>query len=124
MAEKHRRKVKLSRFDDREIIDVKDLVRSSFPANADLSEPLVYWWNRAASVLRIDPQLLRKDDRFDRILAPVRGYLSRDEIDELDDLIEKVLPKFSKRLQSTPLNTFGECVLYFAQHADIDSVVD
>ncbi len=124
MTERHRRKTKLLRFTGREFIDVEDLIRSSFPTNANISYSLVFWWNRAAAVLRIDPRLIRKGDRFDGILAPVKGCFSRDEIMELDDLIEEVLPKFSKQLQATPLNTFGECVLYFAQHADIDSTED
>ena len=123
LAESHRRKERLSRFADRDPIDLDELVPSSFPKNGDLIEPLRYWWNRAASILRIDPRLLRREDRFDEMLGPVKGHPVEDEVSELGDLVEEAAPA-SKELKS-PLNTFGECVLYLAQHATIhdESVV-
>lgn len=114
ISERHRHQLKLSRFADRELIEVEDLARTSFPDCADLSDSLIFWWKRGASILRIDGRLLRKDDRFDGVLAPVDGFPTEDELVELGELVEEIASGSTAELESTPLDTFGECILFLA----------
>jgi hypothetical protein len=84
--ERHRRTLKASRFRSREPIPVEQLVAAYVTDDAESRVRLVYWWKRAASILRIDAELLRPDDRFDRELAPVPGFPIEDELVELNEL--------------------------------------
>jgi hypothetical protein len=115
-SERHRRRVKSARFDDREPLEVEYMVRTSFPESKDF-DSLVYWWRHAAATLRIDARLIRVEDRFDGALGPVPGYPTADEIEELGAMVQEIVPDCSKRLNGRTLDTFGQYVRFLAENA-------
>lgn len=119
ITERYRKAVKTSRFTSRQPIPVNDLVAMHFAADSNSIDALVHWWKRAASLLGIDPRLLRPSDRFDRELAPVTGFPVEDELGQLDGLIEE-LCQGQQQNEIPKLGTFGECVLYLAGHARVN----
>lgn len=114
MTELHRRKSRTLRFSGRDLIEIQDIVKTSFPQQQEISDLLIYWWGKAASILRIDGRLLRSDDRFDGVLSRIRGFPTEDESDELCEIIEEISPDSHTKLALNPLETFGECVLFLA----------
>ncbi|MEO1497382.1 MAG: hypothetical protein AAFV43_09555 [Planctomycetota bacterium] len=115
-VEQHRRSVKCRRLADRAKLSVADLVRKSFPNQRDISDDLEHWWVKSASILRLDPGLLRSEDRFDGVLSPVDGYLGEDEIEELGAIVEEQAPG-SITLVDRTLDTFGDYVLHMATYS-------
>ena len=110
IVDRERLRLKRLRFKNREFVDVDELIKKHFPDVPDIQDSMVHWWNRAASILEIDPRLLRPDDRFDDKLAPVAGFLMSDEILELEELIDDL-----GLSTETKLNTLGEYVLFLAR---------
>ena len=92
-AQQHRRFK--DRFAGRERVPYHQQVlnRSGGSPNPDAS----VGWLRVSQVLRIDPDLLRPEDRFDDILSEDRSFPSDGDFHDLCDLIEHAI------------NAAGEC---------------
>ena len=82
--------------------------------DAEARQELAQWWNKVASVLRIDAGLLRPSDRFDSELAPLAGFPIEDEIVALNDLIDDLGLSDQQKQQLSRLETFGELVSFLS----------
>ena len=117
IVEQHRRRLKASRFADREPIEAERLVATYFANDndTDYHNELIYWWKKAASILGIDARLLRPTDRFDCELAPVPGFsLTEDELVEMGELIDEIDPDHSEGQKYKP-ETLGDYVEFLAR---------
>lgn len=112
--ERHRRRLKASRFAVREAVSVECQVEACFGGDVESRRSLENWWKKLAHILRIAPDLLRADDRFDRELAPLAGFPTEDELDEVNDLIIDL--GLADECQRQQIETFGECVRFLSEH--------
>ena len=114
ICEPHRLALKTARFHARELVSVARLVETLDGNNACCHASLMYWWETAASLLKVDARLLRSGDRFDQELAPVKGFPIEDELVSLGELLAEVIERSALAhtiaRQSLRLDTFGEYV--------------
>ena len=103
---------KQTRFKNRESILVEDIYEKYF-SNFDLNKrSFIENWRKAASLLKLDPTLLRPDDGFEKELSPVKGSMASDETEELDFmLIDYCKKKGIKRKDLNTPKTFGEFII-------------
>jgi hypothetical protein len=122
LSERERRRLKISRFVARELVPVDRLIESLPGRTAFTGSSLVQCWKTAASVLKIDPRLLRPSDRFDHELAPVKGFPVEDELVELGELLQEVIDESGMTEDyancDLKLETFGEYVRFLARLRD------
>lgn len=83
--ESERRKRFLNRFKNRRRIPYEEQISSIQPR--EVQEEVKIGWEAMCKILRIDPDLLRPDDRLDGILSEDPGYPVEGEFHELCDEI-------------------------------------
>ena len=84
---KKRLQIKQSRFAQRDSMSLESIARTYYPTfNADEVTRL---WVLVAQTLALDAEKLRPTDRFDSEFAPVKGYLTEDELVDLEDILSK-----------------------------------
>ena len=87
LIEQRRLPEKRKRFDHRESISLKKIF-ANYYANANLDESdFRRIWNEVASILELEPQKLRPEDRFENELSPVKGYFVEDELLDLQEYL-------------------------------------
>lgn len=118
VMQKHRRRLKASRFATRPTIAVDQLIAESYSSEPEYHDVLAHWWKKSAAILGIDARLLRSKDRFDRELAPVAGFPVEDEIVQLDELIDDLALGEQLSQTALKLETFGEYVWFLAHTAN------
>lgn len=115
--ETHRRKLKRCRFSDRNLIPVDTIVSKHF-GDSEKHSQLIYWWNEVSKKLKLDARKLRPDDRFDKELAPVEGFVTEDETIQLDDLIDDLGLSQVRLKSNKTLDTIGELVEFLALNVE------
>jgi hypothetical protein len=109
---RHRR---LAQFADREELSSDSIYRAFF-AEQDLPKGLVIeLWDEVASPLRLPPGKLRPSDRFDRELAPVRGWEFDDDIVEVHWAAQRRLKKLSVDADISKIQTLQDYVRFFCK---------
>jgi len=101
------------RFKDREELAM-DSIFNQFFAQARLPKALVVeLWNEVANALGVPPGKLRPADRFDKELAPVKGWGFDDDIVEVCWAAERRLKKLGMKAEHSDVRTLGDYVEYF-----------
>lgn len=91
LLEFNRIKERRLRFAHRKQIAVSDIYNQFYSKIINDKERFVFLWTKIGEILKIDPRLLRPDDRFDGILAPVKGSEINDELEDIDDFFSDVV---------------------------------
>jgi hypothetical protein len=115
--ESHRRQLKRGRLSDRNSIPVDTIVSKHFD-DAEKHAQLIYWWNEVSKTLKLDARKLRPDDRFDKELAPVEGFITEDETIQLNDLIDDLGLSQVRLKSNKTLDTIAELVEFLAMNAE------
>jgi hypothetical protein len=104
---------RLSRFHEREEL-TSDQIYERFFSNELCSKDLVLeLWNEVASVLGIPPGKLRLTDRFDKELAPEKGWEYDDEIGIINSIAQTRLKKSGTTANFSGIKTLGDYVHLF-----------
>jgi hypothetical protein len=118
-------KEKLKRLTNREELTT-DEIYSHFFAGKNLPKELVLkLWNEVADSLHLPKGKLRPTDRFDKELAPVKGWEYDDDIAEVTWAAQHRLKKIGTTFDLSKIQTLGDYVEFFgrlqleAQHIDI-----
>jgi hypothetical protein len=78
---------KRNRFSERDDLSLEDIYRTFYENRGVERLRFAAEWEKVAAILKLEPGRLRPEDRFDGVLRPVEGYLSEDEMVDLDDYI-------------------------------------
>ena len=116
-CESSRRRVRASRIADRQSLSFDDLYAHQFEGRGSKTH-LRNAWDYVAHTLNVDPTRLRPSDRFDKELAPAKGYPVEDELGDLEDKLKEL--GFSARANegSAVLPTVGEYVEWVAKRTE------
>lgn len=107
----HRQRLKA--FEGRSELSL-DQIYGEFFASRNLPKELVCeLWKEVAGSLRLPPGKLRPTDRFDKELAPVKGWEFDDDIVEVHWAAERRLRKLGARADSSNVVTLGDYVEFF-----------
>ncbi len=105
----------MERFDDREDWPREKLYLQFF-AQSNLPKDLVFeLWDEIATTLRLPAGKLRPTDRFDRELAPLKGWEFDDDIVELHWVAERRLKKMGLNQDHANFQTLRDYVEFFCR---------
>ena len=108
---------RLARFADREELSAEQIYTGFF-ATTHFPRALVSeLWTEVALPLRVPPGKLRPSDRFDKELAPVKGWEFDDDIVEVCWAAERRLKKMGLTIAPANVHTLGDYVAFFCQLA-------
>ncbi len=109
----HRRR--LERFADREDLSLDSIYSQFFAAN-NLPKGLVLeLWNEVAVPLRVPSGKLRPSDRFDKELAPVKGWELDDDTLEVHWAAQRRLKKLGVNTDISTVQTLRDYVEFFCK---------
>lgn len=109
----HRRR--LARFADREELSADSIYSQFFPANNFPKELVSELWNEVAVPLRVPPGKLRPSDRFDKELAPVKGWEFDDDTLEIHWAAQRRLKKLGVSADVAAVQTLRDYVEFFCK---------
>jgi hypothetical protein len=109
------RKEKFKRFADRAELK-PDEIYARFFSEKNLPKGLVLeLWNEVANCLRLSSGKLRPSDRFDKELAPVKGWEFDDDIVEVNWAAERRLKALGSKPDPSEVQTLGDYVEFFCR---------
>lgn len=109
----HRRR--LARFADREERSADSIYRDFFAANNFPKDLVSELWNEVAVPLRVPPGKLRPSDRFDKELAPVKGWEFDDDTLEVHWAAQRRLKKLGVNADIAAIQTLQDYVEFFCK---------
>jgi hypothetical protein len=83
--ERERLPEKRQRFQTRQSISLKEIFEIYYAKDSLNESEFISLWIDIASILELDPEKIRPEDRFDTELAPVKGYMVEDELADLEE---------------------------------------
>lgn len=108
--EKTRIQRKRARFSGREPLTPEQIF-SRYYSTSELSITSVSkTWNDIARLLKIDPQLLRPEDRLDIQLTPEKGFPMEDELADLNEYIQTATANTSATTDRRALVTVNDII--------------
>jgi len=110
LIEQGRLPEKRKRFEKRETKTLKEIFENYYAnLNFDESE-FIKTWNEIASILKLDPQKLRPEDRFKDELSPVKGYFVEDELSDLEEYLRIKCQKKDISFKGEKIKTLDELI--------------
>lgn len=104
------KKKKGERFLDRSPKEFGEVFELYFSGKGYDREIFEKQWGKMGELLNLNPKLMLPSDRFDRELAPVKGFRVGDELEDLSEWInDQLRDKGLKRLPCE-LGTLGEVI--------------
>lgn len=76
---------KRQRFQTRQSTSIKEIFETYYAKDSLNESEFISIWIDIASILELDPEKIRPEDRFDTELAPVKGYMVEDELADLEE---------------------------------------
>src|SRR5438552_2763504 len=106
---------RLERFADRDDLSLDGIYSQCFAAQ-NLPKGLVLeLWNEVAAPLRVPPGKLRPPDRFDKELAPVKGWELDDDTIEVYWAAKRRLTKLGVNADISAIQTLQDYVEFFCK---------
>jgi hypothetical protein len=109
----HRRR--LARFADREELSADSIYSEFFAANNFPKGLVLELWNEVAGSLRVPPGKLRPTDRFDKELAPVKGWEFDDDTLEVHWAAQRRVKKLGVDADISAVQTLRDYVEFFCK---------
>jgi hypothetical protein len=118
LVAKQRLPAKRKRFVGREGIPLNEIYSTYFAASNLRETDVVELWAKVAEILKLDPQMLRPEDRFKVEFAPVAGYSSaQDELEDLEQYFDSRCREMGINPENEKVETLGDFVRILSQKA-------
>ena len=111
-------KKKISRFSDREELTTEEIYNKYFSDKGIPKDAMIRLWDELADCIELPKGKLRPMDRFDRELAPEKGFEYDDPINGVFYLMKKKSQKYGLKLEYEKLETIADYIQFFGNSWD------
>jgi hypothetical protein len=113
---------KRKRFVDRKRVPLNEIYSTYFTASNLKETDVVELWAKVAEILKLDPQVLRPEDRFKVEFAPVAGYSSaQDELEDLEQYFDCRCKEMGINPKIQKVETLGDFVRLLSQEVAVSN---
>lgn len=108
--ERQRLPKKRARFATREPLGLNEIYERFYATSGLSQQRVLELWAKVAKTMQLDPEKLRPEDSFDTELAPVKGFPTPDELNDLTDFYKDEWRRLGHTENPPKLKTLDELI--------------